>query len=210
MSIDAVIFDMDGTLLDSSATVPAAYAAAIHDISGRECTHEEIIGAYGAGPAAALIGRFTGRPGTEADVECWLGHLEARLSETVVYEGILDAVEALRSAGFHLAVFTGATRRAAELQLAHAGIAEHIQVVVGSDEIGAVKPAPDGIRLVCRRLAIDASVAAYVGDALNDLRCARAAGSVPVAAGWGHLHEPDAEYHVLANHPRELATLLRP
>lgn len=101
--------------------------------------------------------------------------------------GILDAVEALRSAGFHLAVFTGATRRAAELQLAHAGIAEHIQVLVGSDEIGAVKPAPDGIHLTCRRLAVEASAAAYVGDALNDLRCARAAGSVPIATGWGHL-----------------------
>jgi HAD superfamily hydrolase (TIGR01549 family) len=125
-----------------------------------------------------------------------------------VYDGILDAIEALRSAGLTIAVFTGATRSAAELQLAHAGIAQHIQALVGSDEIERVKPAPDGILLACHRLRVDASGAAYVGDALSDLRCARAAGSLPVAAGWGHLHEPDADYHLLANEPRELTTLL--
>jgi HAD superfamily hydrolase (TIGR01509 family) len=109
-----------------------------------------------------------------------------------------------------LAVFTGATRRAAELQLAHAGIARHIRVLVGSDEIATVKPAPDGIHLACRRLGIQPSRAAYVGDALNDLRCARAAGSVPVAAGSGHLYEPDREHHVLAGGLRYLVTLLAP
>ena len=199
---------MDGTLLDSSATVPAAYAAAIHELCGRECTHDEIIGAYSAGPAAALIGQFVGRPGTDADVECWLGHLRSRLALTVVYSGVVEAATALRAAGLRLAVFTGATRRAAEMQLEHAALGTMIEVLVGSDEIESVKPAPDGTYLTCRRLGIDATNAAYVGDARNDLRCARAAGSLPVAAGWGHLFEADPEFHVVAREPSELVALL--
>jgi HAD superfamily hydrolase (TIGR01549 family) len=208
MGIEAVIFDMDGTLLDSTATVPAAYAAAIYEICGREYTDGEIIGAYSAGPAEALIGQFTGRPGTDADVECWLRHLRSRLALTIVYDGIVEVIAALRANGLRLAVFTGAVRRAARLQLENAGLGDDIEVLVGSNEVDAVKPAPDGINLVCRRLRVAAADTAYVGDALNDLRCARAAGALPVAAGWGHLFEPTSDFHVLAQTPQDLLPLL--
>jgi len=206
--VEAVIFDMDGTLLDSSATVPAAYAAAIEELCGRRCTDDEIIAAYAAGPASALITQFIGRPASDADVECWLRHLEARLPRTSIYEGVGDAVLALRGAGYRLAVFTGALRRAAEMQLRHADLADVFDVVVGSDEIGAVKPAPDGIYLACDRLGVRPADVAYVGDALNDLRCARAAGAVPVAAAWGHLFEPDHEPHLVARTPDVVLQLL--
>jgi hypothetical protein len=52
--------------------VPAAYAAAIEELCSRRCTDEEIIAAYSAGPAPALISRFTGRQSAGSDVDCWL------------------------------------------------------------------------------------------------------------------------------------------
>lgn len=61
MDVEAVIFDMDGTLLDSSRTVPAAYTAAIYELCGRRYAEEEIIAAYSVGPASALIAQFIGR-----------------------------------------------------------------------------------------------------------------------------------------------------
>ena len=208
MSLNAVVFDMDGTLLDSSATVPAAYAAAIYDLSGRRCSDEEVIAAYSAGHTAALIGTFIGRSATDADVECWLGHLGSRLALTIIYPGVLDMITELRKQGLAIGVFTGATRRAAELQLRHANLAELVDALVGSDEIGAVKPAPDGIHLVCDRLGVHPRDVAYVGDAQNDLRCARAAGALPVAAAWGHLYEPDDDFHVIVPTPHEMHLVL--
>ena len=206
--IDAVVFDMDGTLLDSSETVPAAYAAAILELCGRECTTDEVIAAYSAGPAAALIAQFTGRPSTDDDLDCWHRHLEARLHLTKVYDGVQAALESLRGAGLRLAVFTGATRRAATAQLEHSGLLRHVDVLVASDEIERVKPAPDGLLLAAQRLSLTADRLAYVGDALNDLRCARAVGALPVAARWGHLYEVDDEPHVLAGSPGDLLRLL--
>jgi HAD superfamily hydrolase (TIGR01549 family) len=207
--IDAVIFDMDGTLLDSSNTVPAAYADAIEELCGRRHTHAEIIAAYSAGPAAALIAQFTGREGTDADVDCWLRHMKLHLHKTTVYAGVHEMLEDLRAASVRLAVFTGATRRAAEMQLEHSGLGSSFDVLVGSDEIDAVKPAPDGLFRVCSILGVAPTSAAYVGDALNDLLCADAAGAIPVAAGWGHLYEPFDHPHLLARSPAEVADLQR-
>lgn len=208
LSVDAVVFDMDGTLLDSSRTVPAAYAAAIYELCGRRCSDEEIIAAYSAGPAAELIARFTGRASTPTDLDCWHQHLEKRLSATTIYDGVVDALADLHGAGISLGVFTGATARAAAIQLHHAGLAAFFDVVVGSDEIQRVKPAPDGLLLAATRLGVVISRLAYVGDALNDLRCARAAGAVPVAAAWGHLYQPDDETDLHVSTPQELVKAL--
>jgi phosphoglycolate phosphatase-like HAD superfamily hydrolase len=206
--VDAVIFDMDGTLIDSSGTVPAAYAAAIRELCGRRCSDDDVIAEYGAGPAPAMISRFIGRKATEGDVDCWLRHLEARLDKIVIYPGTVAAVERLAAAGLRLGVFTGATRRAAQPQLQHSGLLEVFSAVVGSDEIAAVKPAPDGILEACTRLDVDPTRAAYVGDAVNDLRCARAARSIPIAAAWGHLYERGIEAHLVAGTPEELVDML--
>jgi HAD superfamily hydrolase (TIGR01549 family) len=206
--VEGVVFDMDGTLLDSSRTVPAAYAAAVHELCGRICSEAEIIAGYSAGPAGALIALFTGRPSTDADVDCWHHHLESRLHLTSVYAGIHEALDELKTLGLKLGVFTGATRRAARAQLDHGGLTRFFDVVVASDEIGRVKPAPDGLLLAAERLIAPPDRLAYVGDALNDLRCARAVGAIPVAAAWGHLFEPDDEPHVVASTPRDLVTIL--
>lgn len=206
--VDAVVFDMDGTLLDSSRTVPAAYAAAIYELCGRSCTEEEVIAAYSAGPAGALIALFTGRPSTDADVDCWHRHLESRLHLTSTYDGIAEALATLQARGLKLAVFTGATLRAAGAQLQHSGLSSFFDVVVASDEVERVKPAPDGLLLAAQRLDASPDRMAYVGDALNDLRCARAVGALPVAAGWGHLFEPDGERHLVARSPHELLSLV--
>jgi HAD superfamily hydrolase (TIGR01549 family) len=206
--LSAVIFDMDGTLIDSKATVPAAYAATIFELSGRRCTDAEIIAAYGAGPAGELIGQFIGRPATDDDVDLWHRQLEARLGDTTVYPGVADALHALRVAGVKLAVFTGATARAAQLQLQRANELGPFDAIVGSDEIKRVKPSPDGVLRACELLDVEPSRAAYIGDATNDVLCARAAGALGVAAGWGHLFMPGMEADVVATTPADLARLV--
>jgi HAD superfamily hydrolase (TIGR01549 family) len=202
-----VLFDMDGTLLDSANTVPAAYAAAIRELGGGDHSAEEVIAHYGAGPAAALMAALLGRETTDEDVERFHVNLASRLDETRTYPGVREAVRGLLAAGVLTGVFTGATRRAAEMQLHHAGLLELFHVLVGSDEISAVKPSPDGLRVACSRLGISTTAAAYVGDATNDLLCARAAGAIAVAAGWGHLFDPSAEADVTLAEPRDLLQL---
>jgi HAD superfamily hydrolase (TIGR01549 family) len=208
-SIDAVVFDMDGTLLDSADTVPAAYAAAIYELSGVRCTHAEVIAAYSAGPASALLAAFIGREAGDSDVACWHRHLERRLSDTMVYRGIPEVLGRLGDAGLALGVFTGATRHAAQLQLNHSELAPCFRAIVGSDEVPSVKPAPDGLLLACERLGVPITRTLYVGDAKDDLLCARAAEASAGAAAWGHLYEEGLEADLILETPEDLLTLLR-
>lgn len=110
------------------------------------------------------------------------------------------------------AIYTAATRRAAAFVLATTGLGAHFPVVIAGDEVSKPKPAPLGLQLACRHLAVTPTESAYVGDAEVDLGCAEAAGAVGNHARWGApvavLPDPGSESRLVALHPCELAGLL--
>src|SRR5262249_47255366 len=108
--------------------------------------------------------------------------------------------------GHRVAVFTGASSRAATMLLAAAGIA--VDVLVGGDEVERPKPAADGLLLTARRLGIAPIDVAYIGDAPNDLRAATAAGSIGAAAAWGHQYQSAEPAAVTLATPGEALALL--
>jgi HAD superfamily hydrolase (TIGR01509 family) len=186
VTASGLIWDMDGTLLDSSAAVPAAYAAALVRIGGPVVTAADVIAAYPLGPPEVILEHLAGRPLTAQETEAYYRELAA--VSVRPYPGVADVVARLRAHGAPLAVFTGASTRAALTLLASAGLAA--DVLVGGDQIGRPKPAPDGLLLVAGRLGAKPEDLAYIGDAPVDLRAARAAGSHAAAAAWGHLYDP--------------------
>lgn len=207
MTLAAVVFDLDGTLIDSAAAVPAAYVAAVRELGGPVVTPEEVVAAYSVGPPVQLLGSLLGRPCGAPEIAVYLRHLTARRGDVRPYPGIADAVARL-AARVGIAVFTGASRAAARLLLDAAGLASQFRVVVGGDEVRGAKPDPSGLTLACARLGIAPAAAAYVGDAPNDARCAHAAGALAVAAGWGHQHVDGAQADIVLASPSDLPRLL--
>jgi phosphoglycolate phosphatase/AHBA synthesis associated protein len=108
-----------------------------------------------------------------------------------------------------MAVFTGASSQAAQMLLEETGLLEHFGVVVAGDQVDRQKPHPDGVLRACERLGVPAQAAAYVADAPIDLEAARRAGALPIAAGWGHLHQANAPAGMVLLRPRQLLGLLR-
>jgi HAD superfamily hydrolase (TIGR01509 family) len=202
----ALVFDMDGTLLDSHGAVLAAFAGVLATIGAPDRPRGEIAGALVAGPAPAILSRLLERPATSEEVAEYHGRL-AHLAEGVeVYAGVAAALEAL---AVPIALFTGATVRSAEILLGAAGLARHFDVVVGGDLVERPKPAPDGLLEAARRLRVPPAELAYVGDSPLDLRCAWAAGATAVAAGWGELFDPSAAADVVLRRPADLLGLVR-
>jgi HAD superfamily hydrolase (TIGR01509 family) len=180
-----LVWDMDGTLLDSGVVVPAAYVATVRELGGPPVTPAQVVERYWLGTPETILADLLGQDVAGAAAEDYYGRLAG--ADVAVYPGVRAVLAELRGRGHRLAVFTGSSSRAAEILLTSAGLA--VDLVVGGDEVERPKPSGDGLVLTAGRLGVPPSSLAYIGDAPNDLRAARAVGGLAAAAAWGHQYD---------------------
>ena len=179
-----VIFDLDGTLADTIPLIVASYQHAFRSVLGTEPSEER---------ARSWIGRPLLPAMLEEDPEHGhaldLAYREWNLANTERliqrYAGVPELLAALRTAGVRTGVVTSKRRDTAQLAMAEVGIDGLIEVVGALEDTPAHKPAPDPLLHGARALGVDPGECAYVGDAVVDVRAARAAGMAPVAVTWG-------------------------
>ncbi|WP_052674840.1 HAD-IA family hydrolase [Amycolatopsis orientalis] len=185
---DAVVFDLDGVLLDTTENMRLAFAAT-WTAAGRdgEAPFAEFLTHMGA-PLPRILG-LLGLPETLTDV--YSAESRRHLGLVEAYPGVRELLSALKAAGTPVAIATGKSHERAMLALRSAGLDGDIDVVIGSDLVGRPKPAPDIVHTALARLrastgkAIDPRRTLFVGDSVLDMRAGTAAGVVVVAAGWG-------------------------
>jgi len=181
----AVLFDLDGTLVD---TIPFILASVRHAFEGygRCPTDAEWIAGIGT-PLRDQLASFAREP---ADVDrlfdryrgFWTAEHDAR---TRAFPGAAEVVAGLAAAGHPLGVVTAKLEAGALRTLRHVGLLPHIQAVVGADSAPRAKPFPDPVLMALERLGRAPGEALLVGDSTHDLAAARAAGVFAVAATWG-------------------------
>lgn len=196
-----VVWDMDGTLLDSSHVVPDAFVRTLAESGADPVTAQDVIKTYALGPPPAILEHFLGRGPTSDDLDRFYEDLKTR--HVAPYPGIIDTLSALREHG-PVAVFTGASRRSAEILLRSAGLTPYIDLVVAGEGPIRPKPHPDGLLEIASRFDADPAELIYAGDSPTDCAAAHAAGSVAVAAAWGHLHRSQTSADYVASFPGDL------
>ena len=181
-----MLFDLDGTLVDTMDAVPAAYVRTIREICGREVTSAEVVDVWHIGPTPVVLAHFAGRAVDDGDVAAYYRHFESVVLGVRAFDGVRAMLEDL-ARDIPLGIVTTATRRSAEPMVRAAGLADLVEVTVAGDEVERTKPYPDALFAACRLLDVAPPATAYVGDRPTDLACAESAGAVPVLAGWsGH------------------------
>ncbi|MFC4565580.1 HAD-IA family hydrolase [Nocardiopsis mangrovi] len=180
--VRAVVFDLDGVIVDSFDVMRAAFTAAYAEV-------------VGPGPAPfAEYNRHLGRyfpdimrtMGLPLEMEGPFVRESHRLAHRVtLYDGVVETVTALRDRGLGLAVATGKSGPRARSLLGGLGVLDLFDHVIGSDEIPRPKPAPDIVEHALALLGERSADAMMVGDSVADLASARAAGVTAVAALWG-------------------------
>jgi pyrophosphatase PpaX len=194
-----VLFDLDGTVIDSGAIILASMRHAAKEVLGVEPSEEELMAAVG-GPGLEAQMRALAPDRVEELVVTYRAHNEPLHDELVCCAGVDDVLVRLKDEGRRLGIVSAKRRATIQLAFAQLPIEHLFDVVVGGDETTRHKPQPQPLLLAAERLAADPADCAYVGDSPFDIRAAKAAAMRAVAVTWGGIHprerlereEPDA------------------
>lgn len=187
MRFDAVLFDLDGTLLDSVALILASYQHTLAAHGLPPVPDETILAGMGI-PLEAGFARSIGDAEEIARmVTTYRAHnLELHDSMVQPYPGVSEVVRALRERGGRLAVVTSKRREGTERGLSKLGLRECFDALVCSDDVSRAKPHPEPVHLALERLGgVDPERAVFVGDSTHDMEAGRAAGVHTAAVLWG-------------------------
>jgi phosphoglycolate phosphatase len=195
-SLSAVLFDLDGTLLDTAADIALALNRVMLEYGGRPLEESEVRRMIGRGSpilierAVAAQGRVIDGATQAAMVERFFHHYgeleELNEDRAQPYPGAADCLRRLHGAGLRIAVVTNKQHRFADALLKRLDLAVWVDVVIGGDTCERRKPDPQPLLFSCESLQVPASEALMVGDSVNDVEAARAAGIPVVCVSYGY------------------------
>jgi pyrophosphatase PpaX len=188
MRFETVLFDLDGTVVDSGAIILASMRHATLEVLGREYSDEELLQAVG-GPGLEAQMHALAPERVDELVDVYRAHNYPLHDDLEACEGMGEVLVRLRDEGRRLGVVTAKRRDTVELAFASVPLGHLFEAVVGGDETERHKPNPEPLLLGAERLAADPATTAYVGDSPFDVRAAKAAGMFAVAVTWGRIHE---------------------
>jgi pyrophosphatase PpaX len=188
----AVLFDLDGTLIDSIELILNSAKHAFRDREGHVPSDAEWLTGIGI-PLAAMFKRYA-RDDAEVDALI-LKYREYQLANhdrlVKCYDQVVETVDFIRAAGHPVAIVTSKTGWLARRGLDHVGLGPHFDVIVGCDICERHKPDPQPVHIALEKLGYQPHEAAFVGDSVYDIEAGNAAGVVTVAALWGPFSRED-------------------
>lgn len=184
-----LLLDLDGTLVDSVPDLLAALDRLLVPLGAAPFTRAEVTGMVGDGVPALVSRAFAARAMAEPAeaAAAFLADYTPRAAElTRPFPGIAAMLEALRDAGWRLAVCTNKPEAPARALLDSLGLAPHLAAVGGGDSFPAKKPDPRHLLATLTAAGGRAEAAVMLGDHANDVEAARGAGIPAIFAGWGY------------------------
>ncbi len=211
MRFDTVLFDLDGTLIDSGALILSSFRHATRTVLGRELAEDVLMANVGGHGIHRQMAEFD--PDRVDDlVQAYRDHNVEVYRRVRTFAGIEPVLTRLKEQGRRLGVVTVKSRPTVELTFEILPLRQFFDEVITGDDVHEHKPDPEALLLAVERLVAHVERAAYVGDSPFDIQAAKAGGLAAVAVAWGGIHtrerlaaeQPDA----LVERPEELLRVL--
>lgn len=187
-SVVAFLWDIDGTLIDTTTLILAALDHVYRAFLGRSLPPDDIRAIIGT-PLSEQIRVFGDPEALGADPVAmeqeFIRYYEAHRNLERVIPEVVEALRAGKRAGKLTGLVTSKNREELANTLPRLRIAEYVDTIVSADDVSRPKPDPEGVLLALKRLAIRPHQALFIGDTVHDMRAGRAAGVARCAVTWG-------------------------
>jgi pyrophosphatase PpaX len=187
MRFPVVLFDLDGTVIDSGSIILASMRHAAESVLGGDFADEQLMAAVG-GPGLEAQMRALDPDRVDELVRVYRAHNEPLHEQLVCCLGMDDVLVRLADEGRRLGIVTAKRRATVELAFARVPLGHLFEVIVGGDDTTRHKPDPEPIQKALELMGARPDEAAYVGDSPFDVGAAKAAGVHAVGVTWGGIH----------------------
>ena len=187
MRFPVVLFDLDGTIVDSGWIILESYRHATKTVLGRQYTDEVLLSKVGMGTLEDQMREFDEEKADEL-ARVYRAFYEPLHSELQAFPGMLDLLLKLDQEDRLVGIVSAKRHDIVQLAVEALGFGDTLDLVVGSDEAPRGKPHPDQILLAMEKLGAEPDDTAYVGDAPFDIAAARNAGVHAIGVTWGGIH----------------------
>lgn len=184
---DLIIFDWDGTLMDSAAKIVRCFQSAARDAGLAPPADHEVRNIIGLGLNEALdvVLPTAGEPARRQVLECYRQHfMHLDMTETTLFPGVVEGLDTLSGAGYRLAIATGKSRRGLDRVLRETAVSRYFCATRCADE-ACSKPHPQMLHDILDHAGVSAHRALMVGDTTYDLQMAMAAEMGSLAVSYG-------------------------
>ena len=202
MTDRAVVFDLDGTLVDTAPDLMRATNHVLETLGRRPITMDEVRSFVGHGARALLIRGLAATGGipdgydVEPDYRRFVAFYSDNIAEgSVPFPGLLPLLDRLKAEGIAMAVCTNKLEGLSNQLLAALGMAHYFGAVIGPDTLGIAKPDPRPFHEAVARLRLRAPRAVMVGDSETDILTARNAGVPVIAVPFGYTPRPVSDFN---------------
>jgi phosphoglycolate phosphatase len=190
----AVLFDLDGTLVDSAPDLCNAVNRVVADLGQAPvplARLREVVSKGGRAMLAAALPRLTDEERAPLLAPFLAYYAQALAVDSVLFDGVAGLLDGIEARGLRWGIVTNKPEYLARGVVQGFGWAQRSAVLIGGDTLPRHKPDPDQLLLACEQMALTPAQVIYVGDDQRDIQAARAAGMASVAALWGYREPHD-------------------
>lgn len=188
-----ILFDVDGTLIDTEKTIIKSFQKTLKDALGIEPPAEELFYCLGI-PGTKAIKKYSQSPQQGKELlDLWEVNDHAMFAYSELFNGIETMLQKLTEANIQLGIVTSRTDSEMQIVLDHFPIKKYFTTFITASMTKLHKPDPDPILKAISDLHLDPKETLYIGDSIYDFQCARNAKVNFALAGWGAKDNPEFE-----------------
>lgn len=192
MKIEAIIFDLDGTLADTIPLTVHSLRETAQCYTGHTYSDEEILREFGP-IDTDIVYKLTG---VRESVDAYVEHFEKNFHTFIQpIPGMNELLQGIRNKSIKTGIFTGRSERVTRVILKELGLEQYFDEIIPGDMTTRCKPDPEGILIMLERLQVPATHALYVGDFGVDIEASKAAGTRAILALWSTTASPALWQH---------------